>query len=452
MTPEPTPPRDFNGLRILLLIFDGLGDRPVPELDGNTPLEAACTPNLDRFARESINGQVHARRPGYPLGSPLALHLMFGYPEDQFPDRGALLASARGVPIRPGEVTMAARFASADVIGGRLMLRERFIRDREAACRAFAEALVDEEIDGLHFRYVYSGRGDGLLFVSGASHEVTDTDPLAIGLPALRAHARADAREPAAAARTAVALNTYLRHAHHRLREHPANAEAPAPINALITKWAGPIPAYEPFVERWGMRPASLPDEEVVSGLMLELGFHVQQVAGDDPESDLRVRLAHARDRLDEGYEFVHVHTKYPDPLSHQQDPLAALESIEALDRAMGWYWDELASDPHLLTVLTSDHTTPSVWAGWPRGVFNDQHGGEPTPLAMRGGHVRVDSVDQFGERASAAGGLGLVLGEDFMPVLLTAAERTNMWEMRPTPIHRLHRPRPGDLDALDVS
>jgi len=36
--------------RLVLLIFDGLGDRPVNELGNKTPLQATNTPNLDWFA------------------------------------------------------------------------------------------------------------------------------------------------------------------------------------------------------------------------------------------------------------------------------------------------------------------------------------------------------------------------------------------------------------------
>ncbi|MBN2586794.1 MAG: hypothetical protein JXR55_05830, partial [Candidatus Fermentibacteraceae bacterium] len=39
-----------NGSRILLAVLDGLGDIPIGELGGRTPLEAASTPNLDRLA------------------------------------------------------------------------------------------------------------------------------------------------------------------------------------------------------------------------------------------------------------------------------------------------------------------------------------------------------------------------------------------------------------------
>jgi 2,3-bisphosphoglycerate-independent phosphoglycerate mutase len=34
----------------LLIIVDGLGDRSCPALGGQTPLEAASTPQLDRLA------------------------------------------------------------------------------------------------------------------------------------------------------------------------------------------------------------------------------------------------------------------------------------------------------------------------------------------------------------------------------------------------------------------
>ncbi|KKK73588.1 hypothetical protein LCGC14_2892340, partial [marine sediment metagenome] len=68
--------------------------------------------NAARLAAQEINGLFHPKSPGYPLGSPLALHLMFGYPEEEFPDRGPLLAAARGLEIPDGAVVLAARFAS----------------------------------------------------------------------------------------------------------------------------------------------------------------------------------------------------------------------------------------------------------------------------------------------------------------------------------------------------
>ena len=55
----------------LLLIIDGLSDRPVRALGNRTPMQAASTPNLDRLAREGRSGLAdHApweKRPGRPV-------------------------------------------------------------------------------------------------------------------------------------------------------------------------------------------------------------------------------------------------------------------------------------------------------------------------------------------------------------------------------------------------
>jgi len=40
----------MNEKRIILVILDGLGDRPAVELGGKTPLQAACKPALAKSA------------------------------------------------------------------------------------------------------------------------------------------------------------------------------------------------------------------------------------------------------------------------------------------------------------------------------------------------------------------------------------------------------------------
>ena len=68
---------------ICWLVLDGVADRPAPALDGQTPLEAAATPNLDRLAAAGTNGTMDVSRPGTPLSSDRAHTLLFGYDHDE---------------------------------------------------------------------------------------------------------------------------------------------------------------------------------------------------------------------------------------------------------------------------------------------------------------------------------------------------------------------------------
>ena len=56
----------------LVLIMDGMGDRPLKEFNNQTPLEAANTPNMDQMAREGINGIMDSIAPGIIPGSDTA--------------------------------------------------------------------------------------------------------------------------------------------------------------------------------------------------------------------------------------------------------------------------------------------------------------------------------------------------------------------------------------------
>ncbi len=40
----------------IIMIIDGMADRPLEELGGKTPLEAAKTPNMDHMAELGVNG------------------------------------------------------------------------------------------------------------------------------------------------------------------------------------------------------------------------------------------------------------------------------------------------------------------------------------------------------------------------------------------------------------
>jgi len=67
--------------KILLIVIDGFGDRPISQLENKTPLEAAKTPNLDFLAKNGICGLIEPFLfPGQDYPASDTCHLaLFGY-------------------------------------------------------------------------------------------------------------------------------------------------------------------------------------------------------------------------------------------------------------------------------------------------------------------------------------------------------------------------------------
>jgi 2,3-bisphosphoglycerate-independent phosphoglycerate mutase len=101
--------------RAVLLIVDGMADRPLIDHDYKTPLEFANTPNMDRLAKGGLVGQLDPISPGIRPGSDVANLALLGYdPAKYYTGRGALEALGAGIELRPGDVAFRCNFATVD--------------------------------------------------------------------------------------------------------------------------------------------------------------------------------------------------------------------------------------------------------------------------------------------------------------------------------------------------
>src|SRR5713101_815216 len=101
--------------RAVLLIVDGMADRPLIDHDYKTPLEFANTPNMDRLAKGGLVGQLDPISPGIRAGSDVANLALLGYdPAKYYTGRGALEALGAGIELRPGDVAFRCNFATVD--------------------------------------------------------------------------------------------------------------------------------------------------------------------------------------------------------------------------------------------------------------------------------------------------------------------------------------------------
>ena len=92
-------------MKHLVIIGDGMGDYPIPELGGKTPLEAAQTPNLDRLAQGGLVARARTIPEGFEPGSDVANMSILGYdPRVHHVRRGPLEAASMGVELDPDQV------------------------------------------------------------------------------------------------------------------------------------------------------------------------------------------------------------------------------------------------------------------------------------------------------------------------------------------------------------
>ncbi|MDO8886446.1 alkaline phosphatase family protein [Candidatus Oleimmundimicrobium sp.] len=424
-------------MKVLFVTLDGLGDRPAPELDRKTPLEAAHTPNLNKLASCGITGLLNSFSPGIAPGSDAAHFVLFGYSLDEFPGRGVFEAVGEGLDLNFEEVVLRASFASVAEENGCLKIVSRGIGAEEEVCRQLAKDILDDEIEGVNIRFVYNSKRQGIIFLSGGvSPDITDSDPFCNDLPVIKIQLMLDIKNKKKAEVTAHALNTYLRKVYFKLKDHPINIgrikRGLPPLNFLLTKWASGRKRLTSFSDKFGFKAAMVASSVLFKGMASEIGMDfIELLYLEDVHKDMKRRLKAASDALNGGYDFVHVHTKVPDEAAHTKNPLFKKEVIEKLDTAFDTILSDFDDDT--LIVVTSDHSTPSS------GSLI--HSGEPVPIVIIGRTVRVDDIKEFGERACLRGGLGRIEGRNLMNIILNLTDRAKYFGSRPVPLDTSHRP-----------
>src|SRR5439155_24757702 len=89
--------------KILFIVLDGLGDRPVAELGDRTPLEAADLPHFNRLASSGQQGTVITVGKGIAAEPDVAVMAILGYDPLAFhAGRGPLEALGAGRPLHDG--------------------------------------------------------------------------------------------------------------------------------------------------------------------------------------------------------------------------------------------------------------------------------------------------------------------------------------------------------------
>ncbi len=427
MKPKWKPKETY---RAIILIQDGVGDRPVPQLRGLTPLQVARKPNMDYIASKGITGIMDVIEPGVRPGTDTGHIALLGYdPYKYYPGRGPLEAAGVGVPLNPGDVAIRCNLATVEERGGQLVVVDRRAgRIRGEDARKLVEALNQgiKEIDGVRVefypatehRVVLVLRGEGL------SPDISDSDPGTAmeGHPIRKVVPLKDTPE---ARRTAEVVNKVILKAHEVLKNHPVNAERQRrgllPANAIITRGAGMVPRdLVRFQERFNATAFMVAEEATVAGVARILGVDavIPPGATGNLDTNLDAILEAALKAYREGYEIIFIHVKGPDIAGHDNNPWGKVKIIERTDEMLGKLLDNIDEEKTIIA-LAADHSTPCTVR---------DHSGDPVPVAIAGPGVRRDWVTSYDEISCMRGGLGRIRGVDLIRIVLDLMNKPVRW------------------------
>ena len=324
---------------VLLLVIDGVSDRPCRELAGKTPLQAARTPVLDRIAALGVSGIMDPISPGVRPGSDTSHLSLLGYPPEQYyTGRGPLEAVGSGISMEPGMIGFRCNYATVDEAGKVVDRRAGRIHQTGTLSRALEDA-VDLSSFGVEFilrsgaghRAALAFRGEGL----GAN--VTSNDPKKEGAypPSFMPLRDLDADR-----KTAGALNEFVRQAVPVLTRQPLNRErkeAGLPMaNTILIRGAGQMGTYEPFKERYGLSGSVISAATLISGIGMAIGLHHVPVIGATGSADtnLEGKVKAALGELTR-QDFVLLNIKGADEAGHDGLAVEKKNFIEKLDCAL---------------------------------------------------------------------------------------------------------------------
>jgi 2,3-bisphosphoglycerate-independent phosphoglycerate mutase len=404
----------------IMVILDGVGDRPVPSLGGATPLEAAATPNLDKLAAAGICGLVDPLIPGLPVSTHTGTGVLMGLAVKDACElpRGPVEASGVGLPIQTGDIALRCNFATLEPRGGKFKILDRRAGRIKTDTQELAAALHNMPLgDGISAALRPASQHRAALRLSGPalSAEVSDTDPDTDGDDVQVLISQPLDPEDRNAVKTAAAINRFVTEAHHRLRDHPVNQrrvrQGKRPANGIITRGAGRLGRLRNLIQNLRIQAAVVAGERTVVGLGELFNFTTltEPAFTSLTDTDLSGKVAATRVAL-KNHDLVFLHIKGADICAHDREPGRKKAFLEKVDDALAALFGE-----DLVIGVTGDHSTDSN---------TGDHCGDPVPSVLYAPSGRKDSAQKYGESTCMAGGLGRVPAMSFLLSLLDGMGR----------------------------
>ena len=380
-------------MKYLILIPDGMADRPHPALGNLTPMEKANKPTMDRLAKRSLCGTVSNVPVGMVPESDTANLAILSYdPKTYSKGRSPLEAMSLGLDMNPTDTALRCNIVTLSGDAGEDYRTRTMIdhssgdittEEADELVRALNEALPMEGrhlYTGVSYRHclIWNGADDKFNFMR--PHDILGK---VIG-------------EYLPTAEGGEEFLKFMEEGAKVLDKHPINearrARGLRPANSPWLWSPGRKPALPNFYEKWGVKTTVISAVDLIKGIGICAGCDIVNVPGATGNYHTNYSgKAEAAINAFADHDLVYIHVEAPDECGHQGNPEEKTSSIEKIDEfilAPVYEYLKNCGEDFKIMVLP-DHPTP---------LEIRTHSMEPVPFFIYDSAIEAEGVSTYTE------------------------------------------------------
>ncbi len=400
-------------MKYLVIVYDGMADRKIPDLGNKTPMQVAKKPMMDALTRTSLCGTVSNVPVGMVPESDTANLAILSYdPKIYSKGRSPLEALSMGIDMKPDEVAYRCNVVTLSEEGAyedKIMLDhsadEITTAEADLLIKALDEALGDEMrkfYTGVSYRHclIWKNGDDSYPFMR--PHDI-------IGKPI---------REHLPKGEAGAEFLRLMKESYDILNHHPVNearrAHGLRPANSAWFWSPGKKPALPSFYDKFGLKASVISAVDLIKGIGLCAKMESIDVEGatGNVHTNYKGKANAAIDAFRRGQDLVYVHVEGPDECGHRaeiENKVLSIEKIDSLILApVVEYLQSTGEDFHVMGL--PDHPTP---------IEIRTHSMEPVPFFIYRSERTVSGVENLDEDTAAATGLYIPDGTALMEMLI---------------------------------
>ncbi|MBR5497545.1 MAG: cofactor-independent phosphoglycerate mutase [Clostridia bacterium] len=400
-------------MKYLVVLYDGMADYPVPELDGKTPMEVAVKPNFDALGKKGVVGLVKTVADSLKPGSDVANLSALGYDAEKcYTGRSPLEAVSIGVQLNDDDVTMRCNVVT---VSDEENYADKTMIDYSAGDISSEDAAeiirtVQEHFGNDIFKFYNGVSYRHCLVWKGGTTDLGDmTPPHDISGRVVG--------EYLSTSENAKELIAMMKESYDLLKDHPVNkrriAEGKRPANSIWLWGEGTKPSLEAFEDKFGLKGSIISAVDLLKGIGGCAKMNTPEVEGATGyiDTNFEGKAQAAVDEFRNGQDFVYIHIEATDECGHRHEAENKVKAIEIIDeKVLPVVIEELEKYDDYKIMILPDHPTP---------IVTMTHARDPVPFMIYHKNGEKQGVETVTEKTAKDSGNYFDSGVELMKYFL---------------------------------